>query len=409
MVIFCHGNSEDLGSLPGVLVRIRDTLHAHVIGIEYSGYGISAGAPSESSINNDLLVLYSFLRGVMRWDPRHIHLFGFSIGTGPVVQLASREHVGGITLLAPYTSIRAMVLEVMPRAVGRVAQYMISNRFVNVRAITKVECPTLVVHGMSDKLIPHTHGEQLHEACGARRKKLYLAEDLDHCYTDEELEMYVLFPMLDFHGAAKPGGRRLELPPYVFVKPESPLGDPLPPRRTGSSQSDERPAGDGYAGHDEPDLARPSTPPPPWSCATCTYANEGDALRCDMCDRARPDDAAPLETEEELKEERAAERELAEHSSELDLEHYWACERCTFLNPPFAGPGRGACSVCSAPAPDGVAAVAVAAAAAAPGEDWSCARCTYVNLASAHACGVCAELRPKNDAIDPSDAELDAP
>lgn len=34
--------------------------------VEYPGYGISAGKPSETGLNNDVLVVYSFLVGVMQ-------------------------------------------------------------------------------------------------------------------------------------------------------------------------------------------------------------------------------------------------------------------------------------------------------------------------------------------------------
>lgn len=389
IIIFCHGNSEDLGHLPGVLMRLRSTMKAHVIGIEYTGYGVSGGTPSESSLNNDLLVLYSFLRGVMRWDPKSIFLFGFSIGTGPVVQLASRERVGGITLLAPYTSIRAMVQEIMPRAVGKVAQFLIANRFVSSRAIRTVECPTLIVHGKADKLIPYKHGEELHEACGARRKRLYLAETLDHCYSDDELEMFVLFPMLDFHGAARPGGRQLDLPEYIFAKPADPKGDPIPAHEPSASA----PApGVPLAELAAPLPGKAAAKPPDWACPTCTFANDGDYDRCDMCDRPRPEVVEPTETEEDRKEEEAARTEIATHGGEAayDLDHYWSCARCTFLNPP----ALVVCATCEADRPPRVASDEAAPPGAGGPGPWPCGRCTYVNDPAARACGVCAELRP---------------
>ena len=116
-----------------------------------------------------------------------------------------------------------------------------------------------------------------------------------------------------------------------------------------------------------------------------------------MCDRPRPENAPPLESEElERKEATAAD-------SELDLDRYWGCPGCTFLNPP----ALEACSVCGRANPAGAAGPEVGGSAAVPaaGPEWSCARCTYLNAPGAHHCGVCAGERPRA-AIDPNDEDL---
>jgi len=228
VLVYCHGNGEDLGNrLPSMLMQMSSAMHCHVIAMEYPGYGISQGQPSESGLNRDLSVVYSFLRGVMGWPAEDIILCGFSIGTGPTCQLASRHQVGGLCLIAPYTSIRDMVVEVLPNQTGSVAQYLISNRFVNSEAIQKVQCPTLIIHGKSDRSIPHSHAEELFQKCGAVNKKLASAKDMDHCFTENEFLEFVLSPMAEFFDVGQvraAGQRRLDLPPYVLRKPTSPAG-----------------------------------------------------------------------------------------------------------------------------------------------------------------------------------------
>ena len=49
-----------------MLDRIRAEMHVHCLAIEYPGYGVSAGEPSESSVNKDVFVVYSFLAGVLQ-------------------------------------------------------------------------------------------------------------------------------------------------------------------------------------------------------------------------------------------------------------------------------------------------------------------------------------------------------
>lgn len=76
------------------------------------------------------------------------------------------QDVGGLVLLSPYTSIRDMVGEVLPKklgGMGKMAGYLISNRFNNANEVRDVKCPVLIIHGKQDKLIPHSHSEILHK------------------------------------------------------------------------------------------------------------------------------------------------------------------------------------------------------------------------------------------------------
>lgn len=61
------------------------------MGIEYPGYGIntSRGAATESKLNKDILVVYTWVRHVLKWPEENILLFGFSIGTGVCVCVCS--------------------------------------------------------------------------------------------------------------------------------------------------------------------------------------------------------------------------------------------------------------------------------------------------------------------------------
>ena len=58
--------------------------------------------------------------------------------------------------------------------------YLIQDRFQNIEKIPKVTCPTFIVHGMRDKLIPYDHSRELHDKCGAQLKSIILPATMDH-------------------------------------------------------------------------------------------------------------------------------------------------------------------------------------------------------------------------------------
>lgn len=61
-------------------------------------------------------------------------------------------------LMSAFTSIRAVVQHL----VGKWAQYFIKERFNNLEHISNVTCPTFIVHGLKDKLIPYQHSQELY-------------------------------------------------------------------------------------------------------------------------------------------------------------------------------------------------------------------------------------------------------
>lgn len=102
-----------------------------------------------------------------------IILLGRSIGTGVAVHVAANRKPGAVILISPFTSIR----NVAKHLVGRVS-CMLRDRFNNEAIMEKVECPTLIIHGKLDNLIPWTQGEELSKL--APRCKFECPALMDH-------------------------------------------------------------------------------------------------------------------------------------------------------------------------------------------------------------------------------------
>ena len=126
--------------------------------MEFPGYGLYKGTATEEQILEDAEFIYDFLVTVLRIDPNDILLCGRSIGSGPATYLASKKKVGALVLMAAFTSIRSVVKDLA----GPLARFLIKERFNNIEAISKVYCPTFIVHGQRDKLIPYQHSQYLH-------------------------------------------------------------------------------------------------------------------------------------------------------------------------------------------------------------------------------------------------------
>jgi abhydrolase domain-containing protein 17 len=159
LMIYFHGNAEDLGQAYQLLNHLRNTLKIHVLAVEFPGYGIYPGSPSAKSILEDANTVFDYLTDQVGWSNKDIILFGRSLGTGPATELAAFKDPGALLLMSAYTSIRGVVQHIS----GYFTQYLIAERFKNIELMEHVQCPTFLIHGQLDELIPHSHSEKLHE------------------------------------------------------------------------------------------------------------------------------------------------------------------------------------------------------------------------------------------------------
>jgi len=126
--------------------------------VEYPGYGLYKGASSDTQILNDAETVFDYLTTKLSIHPKDIIVFGRSMGSGPASYLASRKNVGALVLMSAFTSIRAVVRDLA----GKWAQYLIKERFNNLEYMSRVTCPTFLIHGLKDNLIPYKQSQELH-------------------------------------------------------------------------------------------------------------------------------------------------------------------------------------------------------------------------------------------------------
>lgn len=153
-----HGNGEDIGQTQELGDHVRSALGTHVIYVEYPKYGLYQDQdPSEERLFKDAEGIYDFLLNKLFVLPENLIVFGRSLGTAPAIWLASKKQVGILVLMSPFTSVKGIVQDL----IGNFATYLVKERFENIRNIENVKCPTFIVHGQQDRLIPCSHAQAL--------------------------------------------------------------------------------------------------------------------------------------------------------------------------------------------------------------------------------------------------------
>ena len=124
-----------------------------MLAVEYPGYGLYKGDPHETQILEDSEVVFLYIKNTLGFLSSNVIVSGRSMGSGPSIHLASKFKVKMLVLVSPFLSIK----EVTKHLFGALASMVIKERFDNQSKMEKVGCPTIVIHGHDDKLVPFDH------------------------------------------------------------------------------------------------------------------------------------------------------------------------------------------------------------------------------------------------------------
>ena len=155
VVLFFPGNGDFLA---GRVNRFKGIIAdgTGLVALSYRGYAGSTGAPSEQGLLRDAAAAYAF--ATERYDAARIVAWGFSLGTGVAVAIASEHPVGKLILEAPYTStvdVAASLFRFVP------VRLLMRDPFHSDERIARVAVPLLIMHGTDDQAIPIAFGERL--------------------------------------------------------------------------------------------------------------------------------------------------------------------------------------------------------------------------------------------------------
>lgn len=175
VLLYSHGNGEDIGQLWGYMNSLSKILKVNVLIYDYIGYGINSSKPSEQGCIDAIRGCWEYLLYVKGFLPNSIVCYGRSIGTGPTVHLVSQLCDKGVlpramVLEAPYTSVFDVVSDLVGHSSAACDLFKSKNK------ITSVTIPVVLFHGTIDNVIPFKHSLALDEICKKHQVSCELVE-----------------------------------------------------------------------------------------------------------------------------------------------------------------------------------------------------------------------------------------
>jgi pimeloyl-ACP methyl ester carboxylesterase len=140
--------------------------------INYRGFGLSEGEPSERIVLADTRLIYDYAAARPDVDATNIVVLGRSLGTYFTVALARSRALRGAILATPFDSIAAVGEERYPwLPVGLI----LNGRYDAAALAPKIKVPALFVLAENDDVTPVENGAALARAWGGPQKILTLA------------------------------------------------------------------------------------------------------------------------------------------------------------------------------------------------------------------------------------------
>ena len=155
-IIYSHGNSGDLGSCILEYYDIAINTNCLVLSFEYPGYGECMNQPlKESLFFRNMKIAYYFVRKILNYKPEQIILYGFSMGTGVMLDFACHKEnpSAGMILQSPFLSIF--------RTLYNVKHTPYFDLFNNCDKAKYLNTKTFFIHGTKDTFVPYIHGKIL--------------------------------------------------------------------------------------------------------------------------------------------------------------------------------------------------------------------------------------------------------
>jgi alpha/beta superfamily hydrolase len=165
VIMYCHGQSKHMDAYwprATLLASIVEKHHYGVFMMDYRGYGMSEGSPSEQGLYEDVDASIDWLMA-MGAKQEQTFYYGFSLGCIPVIDRAAYRtdfQPAKIIIESPLASVdnlahSSLVLNVDPNFVSTL-------EFENAEKMKDVSMPLLWLHGVEDDYIEIENGELIY-------------------------------------------------------------------------------------------------------------------------------------------------------------------------------------------------------------------------------------------------------
>lgn len=184
VIMYFHGTADHMDfywNRQKLLAHLGGKNNYGVLMIDYRGYGMSSGSPTEEGMYNDGKAALDWLQNKGLTNERLI-VYGFSLGTAAATELTANPRSlkpNKLILESPFASSDVMTAD--GSGLDLPASYMVNFKIDVAEDIKKVNQPFLWIHGKDDNFLDfETHGKVVYKNYGGTYAKSLEVDGGDH-------------------------------------------------------------------------------------------------------------------------------------------------------------------------------------------------------------------------------------
>jgi pimeloyl-ACP methyl ester carboxylesterase len=169
VILYCHGNKNHMDNYwnrAKLLAHVGGKNRFGVLMMDYRGYGLSEGDPTESGLYADVTACLQWLKD-QGLKSGNLVMYGYSLGSAPATKLSVENKilpVSKLILEAPYASAQVMTEDAAKLSLP--ASYFTNVKVNNEEEIKKLTIPFCWFHGEDDDFLSRkAHGQKVYDAC----------------------------------------------------------------------------------------------------------------------------------------------------------------------------------------------------------------------------------------------------
>jgi uncharacterized protein len=138
--------------------------------VEYAGFGVSSGSPSEYGCYRSADAAITYLQRQASVTLGQVTVIGWSLGSAVAIDLAGRRDVRAQVLLSPMTSLLGCAIDLA--RIGKTTFAI--GPFDALSRARSIDCPTLIISGSKDALTRPWMANELSKAMGTHARLVSL-------------------------------------------------------------------------------------------------------------------------------------------------------------------------------------------------------------------------------------------
>jgi fermentation-respiration switch protein FrsA (DUF1100 family) len=184
VILYCHGNRDHMDfywQRAKLLANTGGKNRFGVMMVDYRGYGLSEGEPSEEGLFEDVNASLKWLKEKGLSSNRLI-MYGFSLGSAPATKLTASPRAlmpSKLILEAPFASAEVMVQDASGMSLP--GEFFTDLKINNADLIQSISQPFCWIHGTADSFLSYTtHGKVVYDRYRGSYKEAHPVNSADH-------------------------------------------------------------------------------------------------------------------------------------------------------------------------------------------------------------------------------------